>query len=459
MAATVGSDLAILRVHLRDALATRLPVHVDRLGWDADQLAAHQLDGLRRLLTHAIEHSPFHARRLAGVDVDRIELSDLGDLPVMTKADMMVNFGDVVTDRRLDRGVVDAHLAASVRQPSLLFGEYVCLASGGSSGERGAFVQTLSEYADFVASLMRRPMARLSGAGGPPADGIVIALVAAASPVHSTGFGAAATSDGPVRLVRVPATLPLTEMVTRLNTLQPPTLMGYPTKLAQLAAEQQAGRLRIAPGAVTAISELLTSDDRTAITTAFGVPVVDQFAATEGLVGQSEPGGSALTFATDMCLVEPVDTDNRAVGYDTPSAKVLITNVHNFTQPLIRYELTDRFVPHASPPSGHLCATVEGRTDAPFRYDTTTVHPLVVRTVMVNTPAVTEYQVHQTRRGLHVDVVAHGAFDDGDLNAALENSLRAAGLLDPRVTVRVVDAIERHAQTGKARRFIPLATS
>ena len=56
----------------------------------------------------------------------------------MTKADLMANFDEVVSDPRLGREVVEAHLAASVREPSLLLGEYVCLASGGSSGSEAS---------------------------------------------------------------------------------------------------------------------------------------------------------------------------------------------------------------------------------------------------------------------------------------------------------------------------------
>ena len=83
---------------------------------------------------------------------------------------------------------------------------------------------------------------------------------------------------------------------------------------------------------------------------AFAVPVIDSFVSTEGLVGHSEPGGPVLRFAADMCLAELVDDDNNPVPAGVPSAKVLVTNLHNFTQPLVRYELTDRFTsPHATP--------------------------------------------------------------------------------------------------------------
>ena len=67
--------------------------------------------------------------------------------------------------------------------------------------------------------------------------------------MHATGFGAALTSiDGwPVRYELVPATLPIAEIVDRLNALQPPVLGGYASMLARLALEARAGRLRISP--------------------------------------------------------------------------------------------------------------------------------------------------------------------------------------------------------------------
>ena len=367
-----------------------MPAHLERLHWPADRLGTHQRDRLRVLLRHAIEHSPFHARRLGPfVEPDHFELSDLATLPTLTKPEMMSAFDEVVTDRRLRLERVDRHLAETTSEPTLLLDEYVCLASGGSSGLRGVFVQRLGEFADFAASMMRPALARPIAAG-PASEGIVIGAVMATSPVHSSGFGVA-TLSGPVRFGSVPATLAIPEAVDRLNALQPLALMGYPTKLAQLARAQIAGRLAIAPRWVTATSEQLADDDRAVITAAFGVPVINQFASTEGLVGHTDPGGSVLTFVTDMCLVELVDEENRPVAGAAPSTRVLLTNLHNLTQPLIRYELTDRFVRYPTlPGSGYLRAEVQGRADDVFRYGRVEIHPLVIATVMVRAPHVVE---------------------------------------------------------------------
>ena len=132
---------ATLPAMMSAELTGRLGPYTERLGWDASQLAHHQRERLRLLLAHAAGHSPFHARRLRGLDPSRFELADLPRLPVMTKAEMMAQFDAVATDRRLSKHQVEQHLAASAREPSLLLDEYVCLASGGSSGLRGVFVQ------------------------------------------------------------------------------------------------------------------------------------------------------------------------------------------------------------------------------------------------------------------------------------------------------------------------------
>src|SRR5262245_2452812 len=276
-------------------LAARLPGHAERLGWDAGRLARHQRDGLRELLTHAIERSPFHARRLAGVEPHRFELSDLPHVPVMTKAEMMDSFDEVVTDRRVDRASVEAHLAASAVEPSPLLGEYVCLASGGSSGMRGVFVQTFGSYAEFGASVLRRAWARMVAAGGPPPGGVGLGMVAASSPIHSTGLATGIIGDGPFQFIGAPATEPLERIVSLLNQAEPPLLMGYPARLAELAGEREAGRLRVSPVVLSATSEPLTPEFRTAIEAGFEMPVINQFASTEGLVGQSDPGASVLT--------------------------------------------------------------------------------------------------------------------------------------------------------------------
>jgi phenylacetate-CoA ligase len=459
-AATTSSGLAALQAWSAAALADRLPAHIARLDWRPDQLAEFQRSSLRAVLRHAAGHSPFHAARLAAAgltraDIDSFELSDLAQLPVMTKTQMMADFDDVVTDRRLTRALAERHITGSASEPPLILGDYVVLASGGSSGLRGTYLQTPGEYVEFGATCFRRAMAAFIAFGGQPADGLVVGMVGAASPVHSTGFAASVATGPPVRFISAPATLPTATIVDRLNAAQPPALLGYASKLAELAREQRAGRLRLRLLAVTSCAEMLTSEVRQAIHDAFGVAPVNMFASTEGLAGHTEPGGEVFTFATDTCLAECADDAGRPVPDGTTSARVLVTNLHNHTQPLIRYELTDRFTPAGLSAAGFLRATVDGRADDGFRYGDLTVHPTVLTTALLQTAAVREYQVRQRPRGVTVAVVADADFDPRALAAGIEDSLRQAGLTDPEVSITRVDAITRDPLTGKAKRFLP----
>ena len=455
---TIASDVTTTaQARFQRELPARIPEHIGRLSWSADRIAAHQIAGLRRLLAHAMEHAPFHARRLAGVNPDRFALEDLPSLPVMTKADMMEHFDEVVTGRRLTLAAVEAHLSKIQEEPELLAGEYLCLASGGSSGRRGVFVLSWEALVDMNLAILRPNMARLAAAGGPPQGGLTIGVVCAPTAIHATRAGSAIMGGGMIRVVDAPATLPLEEIVARLNAGQPQILAGYAGILRVLAGEKIAGRLTIAPRSIGSTSEQLTAEVAAAISDAFGVPVSNTFGSSEGLFGAADPGDEVISLATDLAIVELVDERNRPVPEGTPSAKVLITNLSNLAQPLIRYELTDSFVQQPSSPNhGHLRVLVAGRTDEAFMYGGKAIQPLVIRSPLVKTPQVTEYRVRQTAGGVDLDIVVNAPVDEHALAGLIARSLSEAGLPDARVAIRVVDAIARDPRTGKVRRFVPL---
>jgi phenylacetate-coenzyme A ligase PaaK-like adenylate-forming protein len=447
------------RDEVRHRLFASMPERVERLTWSAARIEEHQRAGLRRLVAHAIEHSPFHRRRLAGIDASSLEPSDLASLPVMTKAEMMDELDDVLTDRLVSGADAERALKETATTPVPFGDGYIAMASGGSSGRRGVFCFDREALVSFQGALLRGSIARLQALGGPPPGGVTVGIVSAPSAVHATGGAPAFTAggDGPFRFVAAPVTLPLGEIVDRLNELRPLMLYGYPSMLARLADEQRAGRLDLEVLGVTCTSETLLPELRASIRDGFGVPVVDTFGSTEGLIGVSAPDDEVLVFNSDGCIVELVDDQYRPVADGTPSAMILVTNLTNRLQPMIRYAINDCFVRQPADPShGHLRARVEGRADDVLRFGDLTVHPLVVRAVMVKTPTVADYQVRQTPRGIAVAVVPATAVDVAQLEGRLAGSLSEAGLPEPDVTVRVVEQLDRDARTGKIRKFVPL---
>src|SRR5262249_39283919 len=153
--------------------------------------------------------------------------ADLSALPVMTKTAMMDELDDVFTDRRLGRADVEAALAATGAEPIPILDDYVALASGGCSGRRGLFVFDRQAMTSYFAALSRPPIRNLAPTIPAPA-GLRVAVVVAPSALHATGFAAPLTAGGgfAARYDLVPATLPLAQIVERLNNLRPLVLGG-----------------------------------------------------------------------------------------------------------------------------------------------------------------------------------------------------------------------------------------
>jgi phenylacetate-coenzyme A ligase PaaK-like adenylate-forming protein len=444
-------QLERLRQRFNTSLQSRAPIHLERKEWNRARIEIHQRDRLRELLAHAIDHSPFHAHHLSGVDPHTFELDQLPSLPPMTKADMMAAFDHVVTDPKLTRNVVESHLDTVDDFQRPLHGEYFVVVTGGSSGSRGLFVYDWSGIVDFIG--------RIIFSHGPLLPGQrVLAYVGQPGAMHAGCLGTSLLDPTFTEVIHAPVSLPLGEIVRRLNAAQPNALSGYPNVLYRLAAEQEAGRLSIRPARISSGSENLRPEAATYIESVFGVPVINVYGASEGLVGACLPGHEAFTFASDLAIVEPVDENNRPVPPGTPSARVLVTNLYNTVQPLIRFAIDDRFVERPAGDQGHFVAKVEGRTYQVFSYGDTHVHPQIALLPPIEAFGTFDYQVRQTSDGVDIDIQEGRDFDEAAVTRAVRQALSDAGLPSGRVSTRIVERIEVHPQSGKVRRFVPLQT-
>src|SRR5215210_6073276 len=130
-----------------------LPEYVSRIDWPPGRVEEERTVALRALLTTAVERSPWHRRRLQGLDIGSLSPRDIVELPVMTKSDLMDNFDSIVTEPHLSRELCEEHLVQ--RPGEHLLGEFQVVASGGSSGTRGVFVYGWEAWAICYASNVR----------------------------------------------------------------------------------------------------------------------------------------------------------------------------------------------------------------------------------------------------------------------------------------------------------------
>ena len=440
----------------RTAFFDSLATHFERLGWDRDQLTAYQTGRLRALLQAAVTDSPFHRHRLGGLDLDRFELADLPSLPPMTKAEMMAAYDDVVTDRRLTLETVNAHLDSVAHEPSLLLDRYVVLATGGSSGVRGVFASDITGAAQQMAAVIRGGLAGLARTiGWPPPGPAPMAVVAAPSCIHATRELSSLFLPGQLATVTfAPVTLPHSDIIDRLQQAQPLILVGYPSAIARVADAQARGELDIHPMVVSVTSEQLTTDHVDRITTGLGVPPTNSYGTSEGLMGTAPPGSDVFDFASDLAIIEFVDRDDRLVPTGHAADHVLVTNLYNTTQPLIRYRIDDVMTPvPPSPDHGHQRATLQGRNDEEFHLGDVTVHPLTIRSLMATNPRISEFQIRLERDEIHIDLVGTD-LDLRDIQAGVRTALASIGAPDTAVVANAVEGIARDPNTGKAKQFI-----
>ncbi len=118
------------------ALAQR---YIERIRWTPERLRAERQQQLRMLLRKAKDSSPWHRGRLSRIDPDQATEADLQAIPPTTKEDLMRDFDAILTDQRLSRQMVEAHID-HLEGDAYLLDEYHVVASGGSSGTRGVFV-------------------------------------------------------------------------------------------------------------------------------------------------------------------------------------------------------------------------------------------------------------------------------------------------------------------------------
>src|SRR5262249_34662219 len=133
----------------------------------------------------------------------------------------------------------------------------------------------------------------------------------------------------------IPVSQPLERIVDDLNRLQPTEIIGYSSMLPRLAREARAGRLRISPRRVMAISEPLLPEARAAIRETWDVPIGNRYGMSEGVFTGFWGHWSHLP--DDLCVFEPVGADDMAVPPGVPSQRVYVTNLYNHGAPPVPF--------------------------------------------------------------------------------------------------------------------------
>jgi phenylacetate-CoA ligase len=424
------------------------PMYLQHERWTRQQMLNYQADALRACREYAYTHSPFYQRFHRGL-MDR----PLQELPVLTKAMLMDNFDDLVTDRAVRLHEVQQYLdQADASKPFL--DRYRIMATSGSSGRPGYFLSNWAELAALTNSGTRFQ----HWAGVTPESRI--AVVASGAPGHMTSQFPFVINGKRLIPLQLSSMEPLETLVRRLNEWQPDTVLAYPAITSTLAEEQRQGRLRIAPRAISYAGERMPSDMRQRIEETWQTKLFQVYASTEGggIASECELHQGMHLFE-DFSIVEVVDQDNRPVPPGEQGARVLLTVLYRRTQPLIRYEISDvvRTSTITRCPCGRpfaLIESIQGRTADMLYLPSPSgreegITALQFETVIDMLP-VTGWQVVQEHDGLHILLTgAPAELRDEDVRDKLSKVLSKRGVIVPDIQIERVTALIRNI-SGKA---------
>lgn len=334
----------------------------------APAIARAQRARFAALVRHARALSPFYRDAWRAVPETEFEPAAF---PAVGRRELMRHFDDWVADREVTLAGVEAFLADPARIGERFLGRYAVWKSSGTSGVPGVYVQddaALSTYDALLAATLPSAGAALACARGAVEKGARAALVAATgdhyASVASWQRVARALPWAAARCFSVQDPLP--RLCAALDRWDPAFLASYPTVLALLAAEREAGHLAIAPSLVWSGGEHLSPAARERIERAFGCRVVDEYGASECMCIAFGCREGSLHLNADWVLLEPVDRALRPVPAGVASHTALLTNLANRVQPLVRYDLGDSVLVKPDPcrcGSPLPAIEVEGRSD------------------------------------------------------------------------------------------------
>jgi phenylacetate-CoA ligase len=429
------------------------------------QLQNLQSKRFKKILRHVLTYSIFYQSyyRKHGITLDNVENISVTDLPPISKETMMNNYDEFVCDRFLKRRNIEKFLSSSRDPREKYHNIYTVIHTSGSCGAISLFVYGPEDWAVVKALVVARVIKpifhfprriKVSFIGA--TDGH-FAGVSLASEVPRT-YG---------RFLPLSINSPLENIDQQSNTFHPDVLGGYASGIHLLSQEQLKGNIAIRPDRVICTSDPLTLEMRNTIKQAFGRDPINFYAGSESLTMAVQcKCHENLHVFTDWHIFEAVDDNLRPVAAGTPG-NLLLTNLYNYTQPLIRYQMHDEVVFDQRPCGCGLpfptIRNLAGRQEEFLWFDTAEgrrdyLHPIVLVELFV--AGLKKFQVIQTQRNeMLMKVMIDG--NQNEVLAAIRQRMHeifCGKKLETTVqlNLEVVENIPNDPRTGKFKLIIPL---
>jgi phenylacetate-CoA ligase len=416
-----------------------------------------QLRRLKALVWHARAKSEYYREKYAGIDEEDFELTDLAPT---NKSELMENFDRVVTVDDVTRAKVEEFFAEPTNLGKLFLDKYALSHTSGSQGQPLLIVQTKENLELLFALQASRGKHDNLGLGDLATHIASPARLAAVT--LKPGFYPSASAfqympEGARQFIKLLQVSSIDEdMIEQLAEFRPTHLTSYASILHELARQVEQGRLVLKPELkqVVNISERLMPKTRKHYEEIFGAPVLDDYGMGECMFltnGCPQSGGMHVN--ADWSILEVVDENHQPVPAGEQGAKVLVTNLANYAQPFIRYEVGDLVTmakEHCTCGSSlPLVARVGGRDSDMFYIETNEgrkpLSPVVFEHALTHVLDAREYQIIQEENTLFrilIEPLPGVEFDRERADRAIAEQLKTYDMDGQfEVTIEVVDRL------------------
>ncbi len=329
-----------------------------------EQAQTLQRQRLKELVDYSRRNSPYYRDLYKDLNFS----PSLEDLPITTKSTLMDSFNQWPTERGLTLETVNRFLSDKDNAGRYLNNICSVSVTSGSTGtpcivlsDKGSFQLSMALY--FARSIPLKDLIRLGLQRG---KYFAISNEGFSMTYNSYRSQILATPLNKFRTQAINVDSKIEDIIAALNRFKPAVLYAYPTTMELLLPYIRNNTLKAKPSVLILAGERCSEKLRTELTNLLNTYVFNTYGSSEAsLIARTCKEGHLHLFA-DWVILEPVDKDYNPVPPGTMSDKLLITNLSNYIQPFIRYEVTDRVILHEKP-----CACgspipyieVEGRTD------------------------------------------------------------------------------------------------
>ncbi len=329
-----------------------------------ENLFALQEERFNNLVTYARENSPFYRELYSGLE----DNPSLASLPVTNKAMLMEVFDNWITDPQLNLSKVNEFLDNPDNIGKRLDKKCIVNLTSGSSGTPCKVLHDKKTWNVMNAVYYSRlfTFKDLIKLGVKGAKYFTIENPTFSAPYNSYKNQVLMTKLNKYRCKAINVDTPPSKIVAALNRFKPSIFFAYPTSMQLLLPEIKSGNLKINPDIIVLGGETCSPALKRELQANFNGKILNTYSCTEASMITTQCSEGHQHVNIDWVILEPVDENNQPVPNGVMSHKVLLTNLSNFLQPFIKYEVTDRIIIYDDPCK---CGSVmpylyvEGRTD------------------------------------------------------------------------------------------------